>query len=131
MLRKRTQKVTKVDEVPINVNQKRYQLSDPIGVLKAATRTVHHHKKGWLKDDLLATGHLDGTKAALHAKVWSDYNAQKLYVRAQQDILGDDYDPNSKLETFPVPGYTDTENLWGDQPFYILRVPGAVVVQGS
>ena len=47
------------------------------------------------------------------------------------EALGDDYDPNSKIETFPVPGYTDTENIWGDQPFYILRVPGAVVVQGS
>ena len=38
---------------------------------------------------------------------------------------------NGKAETFSVPGRPDSENLWGDQPFYILRVPGAVVVQGS
>jgi hypothetical protein len=67
-------------------------------VLKAATRTVRHHKKGWLQEDLLASGHLDGSKAALHAKVWADYNAQKLYIRAQQDILGEDFNP---LYTIP------------------------------
>ena len=50
-----------------------------------------------------------------------------------QEALGDDYDPAtaSKKTVFPVPGYQDTENLWGEQPFYILRVPGCVVVQGS
>ena len=32
---------------------------------------------------------------------------------------------------FSVPGRPDNENLWGEQPFYILRVPGCVVVQGS
>ena len=37
----------------------------------------------------------------------------------------------SRTEVFPVPGQPDNENLWGDQPFYILRVPGCVVVQGS
>ena len=38
---------------------------------------------------------------------------------------------SGKPEVFSVPGRPDGENLWGDQPFYILRVPGAVVVQGS
>ena len=37
----------------------------------------------------------------------------------------------NRQTVFPVPGYPDNENLWGDQPFYILRVPGHVVVQGS
>ena len=37
----------------------------------------------------------------------------------------------TRTEVFPVPGQPDNENLWGDQPFYILRVPGCVVVQGS
>ena len=50
-----------------------------------------------------------------------------------QEALGEEYDPNlaTKRTVFPVPGYTDAENLWGEQPFYILRVPGCVVVQGS
>ena len=30
--------------------------------------------------------------------MWADYNAQKLYIRAQQDILGDDFNP---LHTIP------------------------------
>ena len=38
---------------------------------------------------------------------------------------------SGKAATFPVDGYTDSENIFGDQPFYILRVPGNVVVQGS
>ena len=33
---------------------------------------------------------------------------------------------SNKIGTFPVPGYQDHENLWGDTPFYILRVPGNV-----
>jgi hypothetical protein len=32
-------------------------------------------------------------KEAIHAKVWTDYNAQLIHVRAQQDILGLDYNP--------------------------------------
>jgi hypothetical protein len=32
-------------------------------------------------------------KDAIHAKVWADYNAQLIHVRAQQDILGLDYNP--------------------------------------
>ncbi len=99
VLRTRTVKGIPVDatkEGPPKVN--RYVFSEPIGVLKAATRTVRHHTKGWLRDDLIASGHLDETKEALHAKVWADYNAQKLYIRAQQDILGDDYNP---LHTIP------------------------------
>ena len=47
------------------------------------------------------------------------------------EAMGEEYDPNSKGKVFPVKGYTDEENMWGDQPFYILRVPGCVVVQGS
>lgn len=47
------------------------------------------------------------------------------------EALGDEFDPNHKQSSYPVDGYTDNENLWGDQAFYILRVPGAVVIQGS
>jgi hypothetical protein len=89
-LRKRLPKVNAVPASTQAQTRSRFEISDPIGILKAATRTVRHHKKGWLKEDLLASGHLDGSKSALHAKVWADYNAQKLYIRAQQDILGED-----------------------------------------
>jgi hypothetical protein len=59
--------------------------SDPIATLKAGVRTVRHHTRGWLKD-------------ATQAKVWADYNAQLIHVRAQQDILGVEYNP---LRTIP------------------------------
>ncbi len=72
--------------------------TDPIATLKAGMRTVRHHTKGWLKQDLLASGKLVDTKQAIHAKVWADYNAQLIHVRAQQDILGQDYNP---LRTIP------------------------------
>ena len=72
--------------------------TDPIAALKAGMRTVRHHTKGWLKQDLLASGKLVDTKQAIHAKVWADYNAQLIHVRAQQDILGQDYNP---LRTIP------------------------------
>jgi len=39
--------------------------------------------------------------------------------------------PHTRTEVFKVDGHADTENLWGEQPFYILRVPGNVVLQGS
>jgi hypothetical protein len=66
---------------------------DPIAILREGTKTVRHHTQGWLKNDLLATGSLDGTKEALYAKVWGDYCAQLLYIKAQQDILGEDFNP--------------------------------------
>ena len=67
--------------------------NDPISVLKAGLRTVRHHTAGWLKDDLIADGKLDDTKEAIYAKMFADYQAQQIYIRAQKDILGDDYDP--------------------------------------
>ncbi len=68
----------------------KFKCSDPIGVLKAGSQTVRHHKLGWLKEDLIASGELEDTKEAVHAKIWADYNAQKIYIRAQQDIMGED-----------------------------------------
>jgi hypothetical protein len=56
-------------------------------------RTVRHHKLGWLQEDLLANGTLDGTKAALYQRLFSDFQAQQIHIRAQKDILGEDYDP--------------------------------------
>ena len=47
------------------------------------------------------------------------------------EALGEDEALPKGPAVFPVEGYSDTENMWGDQPFYILRVPGCVVVQGS
>jgi hypothetical protein len=76
----------------------KYKCSDPIGVLKAGLTTVRHHTLGWLKADLIASGELDGTKEAIHAKIWADYTAQKIYIRAQQDIMGEEFNP---LHTMP------------------------------
>ncbi len=52
-----------------------------------------HHHFGWLAEDLKAKGELDGSKEALNIRLWSDYNAQLVHMRAMKDILGDDYDP--------------------------------------
>jgi hypothetical protein len=71
----------------------KYKCSDPIRVLKAALKTVRHHTKGWLKADLIASGELADTKEALHTKIWADCTAQKIYIRAQQDIMGEDFNP--------------------------------------
>ena len=54
---------------------------------------MRHHKVGWLKDDLIAAGKLVDSKPAIHAKIWQDYNSQLLYIRAQQDIMGPDFNP--------------------------------------
>jgi hypothetical protein len=67
--------------------------ADPIAALKAGLRTVRHHKPGWLKEDLIAEGKLEDTKDAIHEKIWADYNAQLIHVRAQQDIMGPDFNP--------------------------------------
>ncbi len=60
---------------------------------------MRHHTAGWLKDELIAAGKLDNTKAAIHAKIWSDYNAQLIHIRAQQDIMGLEFNP---LRSVPV-----------------------------
>jgi hypothetical protein len=70
-----------------------YSRADPIVTLKAGLRTVRHHTLGWLKQDLLASGELVDSKEAINARVWADYNAQLIHVRAQQDIVGSTYNP--------------------------------------
>ena len=61
--------------------------SDPISILKNGLSTVRHHKRGWLKEDHLKSGVLDGTKEKLYARIWADYTAQQIYIQAQKDIL--------------------------------------------
>jgi hypothetical protein len=65
----------------------------PIAIFKAGVRTVRHHKLGWLQEDLLANVTLDGTKASLYSRLFSDYQAQQFHIRAQKDILGADFNP--------------------------------------
>ncbi len=77
-----------------NTKKKRmYDDADPIATLKAGLHTVRHHQAGWLKDDLMLAGKLDGTKNALHGKIWADYKAQQIHIRAQKEVMGEDYDP--------------------------------------
>jgi hypothetical protein len=70
-----------------------YCAIDPITTLKAGVRTVQHHKLGWLQEDLLANGTLDGSKDALYKRLFADYQAQQIHIRAQKEILGEDYNP--------------------------------------
>ncbi len=95
----RPKKKTRADQLNTDTDdgaklkKKQYDATDPIAVLKAGLRTVRHHTAGWLKDDLIAAGKLDGSKNALHAKIWADYNAQQIHIRAQKEIMGEDFDP--------------------------------------
>ena len=100
-LRLRRKKETSVPDDAVGLKKPINHLTnncDPIATLKAGVRTVRHHTKGWLKEDLIASSKLVDTKEAIHAKVWADYNAQLIHVRAQQDILGSEYNP---LKTVP------------------------------
>ncbi len=67
--------------------------ADPIATLKAGVKTVRHHTRGWLKQDPISSGTLVDEKDAIQEKVWADYNAQLIHVRAQKDILGVEYNP--------------------------------------
>ena len=90
----------------------KFVVADPIGILKEGLRSVRHHTFGWLRDDLVASGKLDGQKESLYSRVWSDYNAQLIYVRAQKDILGDDFDPLHCLPGRDIDGkFTFTKNV--------------------
>ncbi len=66
---------------------------DPVAILKAGVRTVRHHKLGWLREDLLANESIDGTIEALYTRLFSDFQAQQIHIRAQKYILGDDFNP--------------------------------------
>jgi hypothetical protein len=46
----------------------------------------------------MGCGALDGSKEALHAKIWADYQAHKIYIGAQQDVMGPEFNP---LHTIP------------------------------
>ena len=95
-LRPRVKKLDKTKDVPsspLKLASVAFERKDPISVLKARLRTVRHHTAGWLKEDLIADGTLDDNKEALYAKMFSDYQAQQIYIRAQKDILGEEFDP--------------------------------------
>ncbi len=93
-LRPRKQSVQDNSEIEPDAKLKaKFEVVDPIGILKQGLRSVRHHTHGWIREDLRASGKLDGTKESLYSRVWADYNAQLIHVRAQKDILGDDYDP--------------------------------------
>ncbi len=91
----RARKKTQQSDAPASVvvTKTKWLKEDPIAALKAGLRTVRHHKPGWLKEDLIAEGKLEDTKHAIHEKIWADYNAQLIHIRAQQDIMGPDFDP--------------------------------------
>jgi hypothetical protein len=83
----------KLNVVDPKYTKRVFDADDPIAALKAGLHTVRHHRAGWLKEDLVAAGRLMDTKDAIHSKIWADYNAQLIHIRAQQDIMGPDYNP--------------------------------------
>ncbi len=92
-LRPRKRKTADDSSSAVVVKDTRFERCDPIGTLKAGLHTVRHHTPGWLKEDLIAAGKLEDNEEAIHAKIWADYNAQQIHIRAQKDILGEDFNP--------------------------------------
>jgi hypothetical protein len=73
---------------------------------------VRHHHYGWLAEDLKASGEIDDTKDSLNSRLWSDYNAQLVHMRAMKEILGDEYDPLHVLAGRDNEGkFTFTKNV--------------------
>ncbi len=62
---KKRDKTKEVPSSPLKLASVDFGRNDPISVLKAGLRTVRHHTAGWLKEDLIADGSLDGSKEAL------------------------------------------------------------------
>jgi hypothetical protein len=75
-------------------------------VVKAIVYTVRHHKLGWLRDDLLLDGTLDGSKEALHQKHFVDYQAQQMHIRAMQEILAPEF---NSLHVMPYTNVLDLQ----------------------
>jgi hypothetical protein len=90
----------------------RFKVVDPVAVLKAGLRTVRHHQFGWLAEDLKASGEIQDTKESLQTRLWNDYNAQLVHMRAMRDILGDEYHPLHVLAGRDHEGkFTFTKNV--------------------
>jgi hypothetical protein len=111
-VRNRDQQSSSATPDSIDKVNPKYKVVDPIGVLKAGLRTVRHHRFGWLAEDLQASGEIEATKESLHTRLWSDYNAQLVHMRAMKEILGDNYDPLHVLAGRDDEGkFTFTKNV--------------------
>jgi hypothetical protein len=49
--------------------------------------------KGWLRDLLIKEKVLDGDKAGIQKRFWSDYKSQELFMQGMQACMGDDFEP--------------------------------------
>ena len=111
-VRKKSTKSSGNKQSATNATVTKFQVIDPIAVLKAGLRSVRHHTFGWLAEDLKLSGEWDGTKDALNARLWSDYNSQLVHIRAMRDILGEEYDPLHVLTGRDEEGkFTFTKNV--------------------
>ncbi len=61
-----------------------------IKILKYGIEKKLCTKKGWLLKLLRKEGILDDSKQSKKARVWSDYQAQTLYIGAMKEVLEDD-----------------------------------------
>ncbi len=61
-----------------------------IKILKYGVEKKLCSKKGWLLKLLQKEGILDDTKQSKKARVWSDFQAQTLYIDAMKEVLEDD-----------------------------------------
>ncbi len=64
----------------------------PIGWLECGLETRRHEKKGWLKKELQKHNLLADTKAALWARVLSDYACTEVAREGMAKALGSVYD---------------------------------------
>jgi hypothetical protein len=54
--------------------------------------------KGWLRDQLVKEKVLDGQKAGIQARFWTDFKAQELFMQGMQACMGDDFDPRASKQ---------------------------------
>jgi hypothetical protein len=61
-----------------------------------------HKKEGWLWNCLLRDGVVEDTQAAKRERCWNAYQAQKIFVMAQQQIMPEGWDPRSPSNSVKV-----------------------------
>ncbi len=97
-LRARTPKVTLRERTDAVVVKTKFAAMTAIDALKWGLLHNRNVTKGWLQAALIKDKVLDGTKAATHARFWSDYKAQELFMQGMQACMGDDYDPRGSKQ---------------------------------
>jgi hypothetical protein len=106
-----------LDEAPIS----KFAAMSSIDVLKWGLQFKRNVKKGWLRDLLVKEQILDGSKAATHARFWSDHKAQDVFMQGMQACMGDDFDPRVSKQNREADGHFGTNKNGVPQNFLTVK----------